>query len=416
MTAKRYLSADEATNQLGISKNTLYSYVSRGLVRSEETAGNSRARRYLAEDIEALKRRKELRRNPARAAETAMHFGAPVLESAITLIDRGALYYCGHDALELARTRPFEEVAALLWTGHLGTDLFTEPAPDTPDRAPCATELHGYITQSMPALKPLETFQILLLAAANEDWGGYRLERESAASAGVRILRRMVRTITAPAGIVPQRGERTTIAQQLQAAWAPNEPAVAPLINAALILCADHELNVSAFTARCVASAESNLYATVVAGLAALQGHRHGGSTEAVATLFSDAEGDVSSAVAARLKRGEQLPGFHHPLYPEGDPRGRLLLEQVRGAFPDSPHLALAHGLIAEAQRHTGRHPNIDFALVTLARVAGLPEAAPLTLFALGRTAGWIGHAIEQAESGQMIRPRARYVGVLPGE
>jgi citrate synthase len=89
-----YLTAKQAAAELGISLPTLYAYVSRGLIRSEETAGKSRAKQYHAADIAALKSRKELQRNPAKAVETALHFGAPVLESAITLIQDGRLYIC----------------------------------------------------------------------------------------------------------------------------------------------------------------------------------------------------------------------------------------------------------------------------------------------------------------------------------
>jgi hypothetical protein len=112
-----WISAAEAARLLRISRPTLYAYVSRGFVRSEPTAGKSRARRYAREDVELLARRAEERRDPDKVAEHAMRFGVPVLESSITLIDRGHLYYRGHDAVELSRTRSVEEVASLIWTG-----------------------------------------------------------------------------------------------------------------------------------------------------------------------------------------------------------------------------------------------------------------------------------------------------------
>ena len=58
--------------------------------------------------------------------------------------------------------------------------------------------------------------------------------------------------------------------------------------------------------------------------------------------------------------------------------------------------------------------PNVDFALAAVAHVLGLPAGSPLMLFAIGRTIGWIGHAIEQYATDQLIRPRAKYVGVAP--
>src|SRR5262245_15461570 len=115
----RYLSASEAADLLGISKATLYAYVSRGLIRSEALGQQSRARRYLAEDVRKLKDRKEYRQNPAQVAQDALHWGTPLLDSALTLITDETLYYRGHDAAILARTSTIEQVAALFWTGNL---------------------------------------------------------------------------------------------------------------------------------------------------------------------------------------------------------------------------------------------------------------------------------------------------------
>src|SRR5437763_4443935 len=118
-----WLSSKDASSRLGVSRATLYAYVSRGLVRSSATPGDPRQRRYAAEDVDALRNRSEERRDPAKIGERALHWGVPVLESAITLIENGRLYYRGHDAAELARTRSVEEVAALIWTGSFEGDF-----------------------------------------------------------------------------------------------------------------------------------------------------------------------------------------------------------------------------------------------------------------------------------------------------
>jgi citrate synthase len=188
------------------------------------------------------------------------------------------------------------------------------------------------------------------------------------------------------------------------------------LLNAALILCADHELNVSSFTARCVASAGSTPYAVVVAGLAALQGMRHGGLTLQAEVFLKEIETPRRAplVIANRLKRGERLPGFGHPLYPDGDPRGKALLELLGQIYPNSPATALARAVVTEMQQVLEQYPTIDFGLAALALALELPPGAALALFALGRTIGWIGHAIEQYQKEQLIRPRARYTGQLP--
>jgi citrate synthase len=118
--------------------------------------------------------------------------------------------------------------------------------------------------------------------------------------------------------------------------------------------------------------------------------------------------------MVSRLKRGEPIPGFGHPLYPDGDPRARALLQRLRESSPRSPALALANAASKAAFELLGEYPTIDFALAILTRALHLPPGSALTLFALGRTAGWIGHALEQYRTGELIRPRARYIGEPP--
>src|SRR5262245_51142781 len=124
-----WMSAADAASTLGVSRTTLYAYVSRGFVRSQATPGPSRERRYSRDDVERLQRRTEERRNPDKAVAHALQWGMPVLESAITLIDGQRLFYRGHDALALARTRTIADVASLIWTG--GFDALPEAPIDT---------------------------------------------------------------------------------------------------------------------------------------------------------------------------------------------------------------------------------------------------------------------------------------------
>jgi citrate synthase len=190
----------------------------------------------------------------------------------------------------------------------------------------------------------------------------------------------------------------------------------ADLLRTALILCADHELNVSSFTARCVASAGSNPYAVVIAALSALEGPKHGGAGARVESMLDSLRTtrDLSAALAARLRRGERIDGFGHPLYSHGDPRAALLLDLLRERYPKSTELAFIRR-VADAAAHAIREkPNLDFSLAAITRVLQLPSGSPLMLFAIGRAVGWIGHAIEQYATDQLIRPRARYVGVAP--
>lgn len=389
---------------LGISVATLYAYVSRGMLQSEPTEGKSRARRYRRGEVAALLARQELRRNPTKAAETALSFGTPVLASSLTLIDNGRLFYRGHDVVELAQKRPFAEVAALLWLGDwAATSLFTQRLP-----AAVWTQVEK-LAPVLAGLPPLARFQMVLPLAAAADLAAYATTPLAVAQTGARILHLMV-------GLVGQAEPNLPVAAQLSHIWGTANGE--QLLNMALVLCADHELNVSSFTARCVASAGSDPYAVVGAGLAALQGGKHGGHTERVAALLREcgAPERAMDVVRGRLRRGEGLSGFGHPLYPEGDPRGRLLLTAVATAFPHAPAVALAQALAEAVRQALGMEPTLDVGLVVLAETLGLPSTAPLTLFAIGRTAGWLGHAIEQYQLDQLIRPRASYVGPMPLE
>ena len=235
--------------------------------------------------------------------------------------------------------------------------------------------------------------------------------RASVAHCGWRIL--------APPDPRRRRGSDArapTIDQALARAWGVSARGV-DLLRAALILCADHELNVSSFTARCVASAGSHPYAVVIAGLAALEGTRHGGVTARVESMLDSmrrARAISRRAVAERLRRGEPIDGFGHPLYRDGDPRATALLDLLRDRYANSAELAFILDFADAAARAIARAAELDFALAALARVLRLPPGSPLTLFAIGRTIGWIGHAIEQYATGQLIRPRAKYVGAGP--
>jgi citrate synthase len=399
MKSTRYLTAKAAANALGVKEATLYAYVSRGLIRSEAVGETPRQHLYLAEDIQKLLDRKAQRRDPTRVTRDALHWGAPLLESALTCITDNTLYYRGHNAVQLAREQSLEAVAALLWSSDLAQAVPLFATPVVP------TEVVRTVTGLR--LPPMSSLQVALSLAAAEDLSAYDLHPDALCRTGARILW----LLTA----VAARTEAGTgsLARTLAQAWQVEH---ASLLNAALILCADHELNVSSFAARVVASAEANPYAVVLAGLAALGGFKHGGHTERAAAFLREV-GEPSRArlvIAERLRRGEGLPAFGHQLYPEGDPRATALLVLLAAQYPNSPVLALAETIQREAAAVRGEAPNIDFALATLESTLQLPYGTGLTLFALGRTVGWLGHAFEQYQSQRLIRPRARYTGAPP--
>jgi citrate synthase len=323
------------------------------------------------------------------------------------LISDGRLLYCGHDAIALAGAASIEQVADLLWRGDMtaANDLFADRVAMPPAWRRMAKSLAG--------LSTVQKMQVLLPIAGAADAAAYDLRVESVARAGARIAKLLVAVAT------NRDAAGESIGATLQRAWMPAHPPATALLNAALVLCTDHELNVSAFTVRCAASSGATPYQAVIAGLAALQGMRHGGNTERVEALWqaldahASAKG-VASVLTGYLKRGESIPGVGHVLYPQGDPRAIALMRLAGSAFPKAPAIRQYNALAKAAENLVGQLPNIDLALVALAQLLHLPTGGALTLFAIGRTIGWIGHAIEQYQSGQMIRPRARYVGEMP--
>jgi len=179
----------------------------------------------------------------------------------------------------------------------------------------------------------------------------------------------------------------------------------ADILRRTLVLVADHELNASTFAARVAASTGAPLSASVLSGLATLSGPLHGRAALGVLELLDSVERlGAHRAVRDWLSQGRPIVGFGHPLYPGGDPRGTALLQHFDLPRPFTDLSEVVEDMI-------GERPNIDFALAALTKVHRLPPEAPLVLFAIGRCAGWLAHALEQVTTGHPIRPRARYIG-----
>ena len=383
-----YYSAQEAAARLGVSRTTLYSYVSRGLLRAHAT-DNSRERRYLVAEVAQLATKRARGHNPHHAAKDALNWGLPVVESAICSIDGGRLYYRGRDAVKLADTDSVEGVAAMLWQCRV-EHAFTSRFP--------VRDLVWKRAISDPAMTLMSSF-----AVAGRDLPSdlHQLPDRTARACGdlVRILAGCVlRTLPSAA----------PLHEQCAKAWGLGARQ-AKLIQAALILCADHELNTSSFTVRCIASTGATLHAAVLGGLAALSGPRHG-TTFRVERLWDEigAAARPEAALRARLERGGHPPGFGHPIYPDGDVRAAAILSRL----PErSTHW---RSLTDAVEQFTGLRPEVGFALVALRRYLRLPADSAFGLFALGRSLGWIAHALEQRARRNIIRPRASYIGPPP--
>lgn len=383
-----YLNAREAAAELNVSRATLYAYVSRGLIRSEPVQGG-RHRLYHAADVRGLRARKTPVSRTGGKSQTVPDM--PAFESAITLIADDNLYYRGRDATHLAKVASLESVAGLLWLCG-DRDPFRQPLLDAPPIPP--------VDQLMARA------QAVLAMASVDDAKALNLQPWGVACTGARLVHLLV------AAFLGGGSGSGAVHERLARAWHVEHASDA--IRAALILCADHEFNVSTFTVRCVASARSTPYAAVIAGLSALQGPRHGGETERVRALFDEAERHGEDAIVGRLRRGERLPGIGHFLYPNTDPRYVTIMEVLSRQSMDESEYDKARRLASKATELTEAQPNIDFGLATLQRALHLPAAAPLAIFAIGRCVGWVAHAQEQYARSELIRPRARYTGEHP--
>jgi citrate synthase len=229
--------------------------------------------------------------------------------------------------------------------------------------------------------------------------------------------RRLIRAMTA--ALAPSRAESAralgarSVADSLAIALGAPPRRAARAIERTLILVADHELNASTFATRVVASTGADLYACVTGGLAALTGPRHGAFSDRVEALLDEVgePDNARDAIQARTSRGEALPGFGHPLYPNGDPRVPLLFEVAEQFGVRSRRWVTLRAVLREMRRTEREPPNLDFGLVAVVHALGLPRGSATALFAVGRTAGWIAHALEQREAAYLLRPRAEYVG-----
>jgi citrate synthase len=423
------MTAAQAADRLGVKQATLYAYVSRGVL-GRGRAADGRGSLFDPDEVEQLARRGRPRR-PAGAVDITV-------ESAITELTADSLRFRGHDVTRLAVTRTFEEVAELLWTGEFPP---AQPAPPAhavpPVRAVAPAAWHatpaalatGRAAQAaLPAgTLPLERLQVIVPAMAATDSLRLQLDRPAVLAAARNLIAGMVDCLPAPSssgtGLADQTsatssapsGSSAPIAERLWSMLCDRRPTPELLraLSAALVLLADHELAASTLAARVAASVRADPYAVVGTGLGAMSGVLHGGASLGVETLIAAARGpqDVPRVVGELLRRGEKIPGFGHFVYRSGDPRAVVLLGLVRRAAPKSGQLAVAEAVLAEVRRKSLPEPNIDFAVATLARVAGMVPGAGEAVFAVARTAGWIAHALEAYAGGGPLRPRAVYTG-----
>jgi len=377
-----WISMDEACQLLGVRPQTIYAYVSRNKLEVMLDPANTRRSLYRAEDVAGLAKRKQAGRKRETLAANTLFGSEPSIPTALCAFFRGRPYYRGRDAVSLAHSATLEDVAQLLWAAGQAVDFSASAAP-------------------LPAVQPgrAAAFTTLAsLAAAGHSTRG-RLTKVLHHE-GQGLIAQLANAFGARHGSQP-------LHLRFAKGWRQT-PQVAELLRCAMVLLADHELTSSAFVSRIAASTGASLPACLLAGLSTLSGPLHGDASGRVQALFSEVERLGDDAVLAHyLSTGLSLPGFGHPIYPDGDPRAAALL----GLF--EPPEVIAR-FIEKVTALTGLQPNIDVALAALVAHHRLPLDAAFGLFATARSVGLLAHSLEQLGVAQVIRPRGRYVGLAP--
>ena len=382
MTAEgdeNYLTTAEVARRLQVKPETIYAYVSRGLLTSTRARGR-RGSLFSAAEVERL------------AARSVDHSGVVErIESELTLLQDDQLYYRGQSAGELATTSTVEEVAQLLWTGDQSAAVGFS-AGEVP--------LARSAMEVVPATARLtDRLRVAVAVLGAADPLRFDLSPTSVTSAARALVGTLVVALPGPT-----IDSGATLGARLWPKLSDEAPRP-EVLDAALILLADHGLAVSTVAARVAASARANLYAVISAGLGALDGQYHGAAPTLAYEFLRRAQQDPLKALSDQLRSGEPIPGFGHRIYQHRDPRADVLL----GLLGDHPIV----GTIAAVAERTPMFPNSDLAIAAIMHAYNFRPDAGDALFALARMIGWTAHALEEYAAPAL---RFRAMGIYTGQ
>ena len=360
---------------------------------------------------------------PASAIYSPGLEGVIAGETAISTIEHG-LQYRGYPVGELVQHCSFDEVAFLLLHGELPNrndlvDFEKRVASNRHLPPPLRTLLHALprTTSGMDALRT----SISVLAHFDPD------VEEISQAANIRKAERLLGQIPSAIadhyhfseggmGVAPRPDLPHAANFLYMIRGAEASPEEIKAFDTSLILYAEHEFNASTFTTRVVASTESDLHSSIVAGVGALKGALHGGANERIMELLHGAgsPGNAEAWVMDALAKKKRIMGFGHRIYKAGDVRAGILK-------PIAQKLARAAGFGTEEEtaqivetvmaREKNLHPNLDWPAGRLYNALGLKNSLYTPIFVMSRVAGWSAHVIEQHEHNRLIRPRSRYTG-----
>jgi citrate synthase len=402
---EKYFSGSQAAEFLGVKAATLYAYASRGMIESV-AAESGRERAYRLTDL--IKLRQSSRGFKSQKDQEIPTWTGPVIKSAITEIRNEGHRYRGQDASELARKGiPFELVAELLWETDASQNEWqaTKPLAVPKHLKKLASDEVDY----------LDLVKILIASVEISDPVTRKLLGDDLFATARRLIVTMALT---PGFSESSEGyifdAQYPIAQTLLASLrASRSREKAAVVNSALVLCADHELNASALAARIAASCDASLYSSLLSAVGTFSGSLHGLASRRTENIVSTSMKFKSTNAWLKdyLKHSDTIPGFGTDLYAQGDPRARFLLEAAQSIANKNANLNRLLEIVESVEEQIGTKPNLDIGLAAITYALSLPPGSGSTIFAVSRTAGWIAHAFEQRAYGGLIRPRAKYIG-----
>jgi citrate synthase len=412
-TDRAYMGAPEALAYLGVQHQTLYAYVSRGLVRSFRQPGKKN-NLYLREDVERLKARAEVRAGQGAIAASAMQFGEPIVPTSITEISPEGPRYRGLVAVDLAaRHVSFEAVAELLWTGlSPDEDVLWDVKPLPAEVRRLCESLGKVGTRE----QFMEVFALVVLTLGISRGGvAQRLRSGNTLDAAKQVLQVLVGCLGLLAKerrFIPIKAGDSMVQGVLRAMGGTVTDENVRAVEAILVLLADHELAPGSFASRVAASSGSSLHGCLVSAMCTHAGIK-------VGQVYDQAEVFLASGrtralllrrVAELRDLGRKVPGFAHPLYPKGDPRAAYLLRLASARARPSVRLREFLAFINTARNEFNLLPQVELVVTALCNEMGLPRESGGALFAVARSAGWVAHILEQRLSSVLLRPRAKFV------
>ena len=349
--------------------------------------------------------------------------GTITAETVLSHTDRtnGMVWVRGHALPALVADHGFEGTVALLWDGFAGDNLTRSGISSAFGRTRIAAYRMLHVWMPQTAGRPL--FEGMRIAIAAQPDGADAADLLGALTVAVPALARQAVGLS-PVAPDPSLSTAADLLRML--AGAPPDDAKVAALDTYFTVMAESGLSASAFTARVVASTRASLTASVLAAWCAFTGALHGGAPGPTLDMLDAAESadDLDAWLETRLRSGERLMGFGHRVFHGNDPRAEAMRWAMLAMAPGTGRLAFADRLekavaVAIERVKPGRTlpANVEIMAALLLDAVGIPRAAFSPVFAVGRSAGWLAHAMEQRKTGRMIRPVSAYVGPpVPGQ